>query len=141
MRIFLMFLLLISSFSTHATPGTERIGLFSNNRVSVWKTIIYPSSKQALKMHRHDFDRVVVALTDGLLKVTTSKGKTHYMQFKKDKAYYLSKDIPGEIHTDENIGKRPIKVIVIELHDKGKKTVALLPKSKTSQSQPHFVYV
>jgi hypothetical protein len=95
---------------------TKRIPQFSNEAVTVWKTIVYPSSNQALKMHRHDNNRVVVALTDGVLKVTNDKGKVHYLTFKKDQAYYLTKDILNELHGDENITNHPIKVMVIELN-------------------------
>jgi hypothetical protein len=41
-------------------------------------------------MHRHDRDRVVVALTDGILKVKNDKRKVHYLHLiKKDQASTL----------------------------------------------------
>lgn len=95
--------------------STHRITQFSNDHVSVWKTIIYPSSNDSLEMHRHDHDRVVVALTDGLLKVTNDKGQVHYVKLVKDKAYYLTKNIPNELHSDQNVSSHPVKVMVIEL--------------------------
>ncbi|MCL9685296.1 hypothetical protein MJ258_13575 [Legionella sp. EUR-108] len=94
---------------------TKRVEQFSNSKVTVWKTIIYPASGQALAMHRHEHDRVVVALTDGLLKITTNKGKTHYLKLEKDKAYYLGKDVPNELHNDVNMTNHAVKVMVIEL--------------------------
>lgn len=94
---------------------TKRIPQFSNEKVTVWKSIIYPSKQQILKMHRHEHDRVLVSFDDGVLKVTNNKGEVHYLKLAKEKAYYLKKDIPGEVHTDENIGKHPIRVIVMEL--------------------------
>jgi hypothetical protein len=94
---------------------TRRVEQFSNGKVAVWKTIIYPASGQALAMHRHEHDRVVVALTDGLLKITTNKGMTHYLKLEKDKAYYLSKDVPNELHNDMNMTNHAVKVMVIEL--------------------------
>jgi len=66
-------------------------------------------------MHRHEHDRVVVAFSDGLLKITNDKGKVHYLKLEKDKGYYLARDVPGELHSDENMSLRPIKVLVIEL--------------------------
>lgn len=99
------------------TTSTNRITQFSNDQVKVWKTIIYPSSKHGLRMHRHDHNRVVVALSSGVLKITNDKGKVHYLRLEKDKAYYLSKDVPNELHADENITHKPIKVMVVELLD------------------------
>lgn len=96
-------------------PATRRIEQFTNSRVKVWKTIIYPSSKQVLTMHRHEHDRVLVALTDGVLKITNNSGAVHYLKLKKDKAYYLTKDVPDELHNDENVSHQAIKVIVVEL--------------------------
>ena len=72
--------------------STARISLFSNDKTNVWKTIIYPASTQSLTMHRHDYDRVVVALSSGLLKITNNKGKIHYLKLEKNQAYYLTKD-------------------------------------------------
>ncbi len=94
---------------------TQRINQFSNTHVNVWKTIVYPTSKQTLAMHRHDYDRVVVALSDGMLKITNDKGQTHLLKLKKDKAYFLNKDPKNEQHMDENISQKPVKVMVIEL--------------------------
>lgn len=105
----------IPTLSYAETPITKRIAQFSNNKVNVWQTIIYPSKQQILKMHRHEYDRVLISFDDGVLKVINNKGKVHYLKLKKEQAYYLPKDFPGELHTDENIGKHPIKVSVIEL--------------------------
>ncbi|MDR3441631.1 MAG: hypothetical protein P4L65_01300 [Legionella sp.] len=113
--IFCIFSLFLSINAYADTTSSTRIPLISNKEVSVWKTIIYPAKEQILKLHRHENNRIVVALTGGKLKVTDNKGKVHYLTLKKDKAYYLSKDIPGELHTDENVGKDPVKVVVIEL--------------------------
>ena len=96
-------------------PATKRIPQFSNDKVTVWETIIYPTAKQSLVMHRHDNDRVLVSFDDGMLKITNDKGVTHYLKLEKNKSYYLTKDVPGEKHMDENISKHPIKVLVIQL--------------------------
>ncbi|HAT8152112.1 TPA: hypothetical protein JA359_11355 [Legionella pneumophila] len=114
----LMIFILGTSALQAAGLSTQRIEQLSNARVTVWKTIIYPSSKQVLPMHRHDNDRVLVALTDGTLKITNNKGKVHYLKLKKGKAYYLTKDVPDELHNDENVTNHPIQVMVIQLNDK-----------------------
>ncbi len=110
--------LLLSSFmvsNTMYAQATQRIEQINNDKVSVWKTLVYPSAKQKLSMHRHEHARVVVALTDGLFKITNDKGKTHYWKLEKNKAYYLAKDPAKELHNDENITDHVIKVIVVEL--------------------------
>ncbi|MDP3561144.1 MAG: hypothetical protein Q8R83_03065 [Legionellaceae bacterium] len=112
---FITVLIITIDLSYAETRSTARISQFSNNRTNVWKTIIYPNSNQVLAMHRHDYDRVLVALSNGLLKVTNNKGKMHYLKLEKDKAYYLTKDPEHELHRDENITNYPIKVMIIEL--------------------------
>lgn len=97
------------------TYSTKRTPQFETDKVRVWETIIYPSAKQVLKMHRHEYDRVLVAFDSGTLKVRNDKGSIHFINLQKNKSYYLTKDIPGEMHTDENIGRNPIKVLVMEL--------------------------
>lgn len=98
-----------------ATQKTIRIPHFSNEYVEVWETIIYPSTHQKLKMHRHDRSRVLVALTNGTLKITNDKNDTHFLNLKKNHAYFLTKDKPQELHTDQNMSSWPVKVMVIEL--------------------------
>ncbi len=114
MKKWLGFLAIFVSLGVSAKE-TTRVPEFSNDKARVWKTVIYPSSKQKLSMHRHEFDRVVVALSNGTLKITNKQGKTHYMKLKKNHAYYLEKDPPSELHNDVNVGKHPITVMVIEL--------------------------
>lgn len=121
MRKYIIFILSILAFLTSINSYAEeqktvRIPQLSNKEVSVWTTVIYPNKKQILKMHRHEHNRVIVALDNGLLKVVNNKGKEHFLKLEKDKAYYLSKDVPGELHTDENMSNHPIKVVVIELN-------------------------
>ena len=105
-------LFLSSSLQAQATQRIEQI---NNEKVTVWKTFIYPSAKQKLAMHRHDHPRVVVALTDGLFKITNDKGQSHNWKLEKNKAYYLSPDLANELHSDQNMTGHVIKVMVIEL--------------------------
>lgn len=118
------FILLLSIFAISMTTDlysisltTKRIPQISNEEVNVWQTIIYPSTNQALKIHRHESNRVVVALDSGMLKITNNKHKTHFLKLEKGHSYYLEKDISGETHTDENISQHPIKVVVVELKE------------------------
>lgn len=113
LTILSFFLLFNTSYAF--AKSTTRIAQFANKKVIVWETIIYPSSSQTLKMHRHEHDRVVVAFNDRLLKITNDKGKVHYLKLKKNKSYFLSKDIPNELHNDENMSSHPIKLLVVEL--------------------------
>lgn len=94
---------------------TKRISQLENDKVKVWKTIIFPAKNQKLIMHRHEFDRVLIALSSGTLKIVNDKGQIHYLKLKKGQSYYLKKDIVNELHSDENLGNQPIKVIVVEL--------------------------
>lgn len=114
--VLIAFVSLITMGNSQAqTQVTKRIPQFSNDQVNVWKTVIYPTSKQVLTMHRHEHNRIVVALSNGLLKITNDKGKIHYLRLEKNKAYYLAKDTPNELHKDENVTHQPIKVMVIEI--------------------------
>ncbi len=114
--ILLASLLVLASANTEAAPKhPTRVPQFTNEEVAVWETIVYPSTKQLLKMHRHDYDRIVVAFDDGKLKITNNKGQTHLLSLEKHKAYFLKKDKAGELHTDQNLGTRSLKVMVVEL--------------------------
>jgi len=110
-----IFFIIFCGVDTAYAQSTARTAEFSNEQVNVWKTMIYPKSKQVLSMHRHDYDRVLVALSHGTLKITNNKGDVHYLTLQKNKAYYLHKDPMDELHQDENITKHPITVMVIEL--------------------------
>lgn len=114
-KLYLLLTLLFVTFQVVAGT-TNRLDQFSNDQVKVWKTVIYPSSQQALPMHRHEHNRVLIALTDGTLKITNNKGKVSYLKLKKDTAYYFTKDPEGELHNDENLSKQAIKVMVVELN-------------------------
>lgn len=113
LRTLLVLFAMVNGLQAHTL--TKREVQFTNQQVNVWQTSIYPAGQHILPMHRHDLNRVLVALTDGVLKITNDKGKIHYLHLKKDKAYYLTKDVVGEMHTDENITKHPVKVMIIEL--------------------------
>ncbi len=110
-----IFIALMAATVYSESLTTTRIPQFSNDKFNVWQTIIYPSKNQALKMHRHEYNRVIVAFDSGTLRITNDKQKIHYLKLEKGQSYYLSKDVPGELHSDENISHNPIKITVIEL--------------------------
>ena len=95
-------------------PGSRREPQFENAQVTVWKSIVMP--KQPLTLHRHEHGRVLVALTDGQLKVVDSSGKTlDTYNLKAGKALWLGVDPPGQMHADVNPGTKPVEVIVVQL--------------------------
>lgn len=100
-----------------AQGATRREQQFENEQVRVWKTIIAPH--QPLSFHRHDNNRVLIALTDGQLRVmdTSAKELTTY-KWDRGKAYWLAADPPGKTHADANDTNQPIEVIVVELKQK-----------------------
>lgn len=116
-KIFISIVLVFISniFTSASFANTSRVYQIENDKVKVWKTVIYPTEKKRLALHRHDHDRVVIALTDGVLKVTNDKGQVHYLKLKKGMSYFLTKDPKNEMHVDENITHKVVSVVVIEL--------------------------
>ena len=95
-------------------PGSRREPQFENAQVTVWKSIVMP--KQPLTLHRHEHGRVLVALTDGQLKVVDSTGKTlDTYNLKAGKSLWLGVDPPGQMHADVNPGTKPVEVVVVQL--------------------------
>jgi len=94
--------------------ATRREPQFENEQVRVWKSIIMP--EQPLTFHRHDHGRVLIALTDGRLKVVDPDMKEIDLYvWQRGKAYWLAADPPGKLHADLNQGNEPVEVIVVEL--------------------------
>lgn len=114
-KFFLTFLscFMLGISLTYAAPATQRSMQISNDRVNVWTTTINPD--QPLKMHRHEHQRVLVALDNGELEIENDKHQIHYLKLQQGQAYFLDKDIPGELHTDKILGEKPIIVVVVEL--------------------------
>ena len=111
-----LFILLSILFSTtFSVAKTERIPQLSNEQVNVWETVVYPGADEKLPLHRHEYNRILIPLDDGTLKVTNNKNETHLLELSKNKPYFLEKDPLNEQHTDINITDHPIRLIVIEL--------------------------
>jgi len=115
----LCYLTIILCLELHAEeplpPQTHRVLQFENEFVKVWKTIILPH--QPLKMHRHDFPRVVVGLKGGTLTKIEETGEISDLVFETGNAYWLEEDPLGELHGDINESDEPIEVMVIELKE------------------------
>ena len=87
---------------------------FENGQLEAHYTLIMPH--EPLTLHRHDHGRAIVALTDGVLKVEDKTGKVMQTYvWKKNHAYWLDKDPPGQMHADVNDTNKPIEVMVVEL--------------------------
>lgn len=85
-----------------------------NQEVSVWKSIVMPN--QPLTLHRHEHGRVLVALTNGQLRVVDKAGKVlDTYNLRAGKALWLGIDPPGQMHADVNPGTKPVEVIVVQL--------------------------
>lgn len=84
---------------------------FENDQVRVWKTVIMPH--QPLKMHRHDCSRVIVGLKGGSLTKIEETGELSELNFETGKAYFLTEDPIGTLHTDINDSDESIEVMVI----------------------------
>ena len=111
--------------SSQPPKTTVRTPQLENDSVRVWKTSIAPG--QPLTMHRHESGRVIVALTDGTLKIVKESGDSRTVTWEKGKAYWLAADPPGEKHGDVNEGKEPIEVMVVELKPRTPYEGTLLP--------------
>ena len=105
---------------TQNQTQTQRIQLFQNDDVKVWRSLVLPNSP--LAMHRHDHGRTIVTLKGGTLDVVDAAGTTlHKVVWEAGKAYWLDADPAGAQHGDVNRGAEPIEVIVVELKNDQKK--------------------
>ena len=115
----------VSGSATPQPQATVRTPQFENDSVRVWKTSI--ATGQPLTMHRHENGRVIVALTDGTLRIVKESGESRTVTWERGNAYWLPADPPGEKHGDVNDGRDPIEVMVVELKPR-------TPVSETSPS-------
>jgi quercetin dioxygenase-like cupin family protein len=108
---------LAAATATPPTPAaqTQRIPQFENAHVKVWKSIIAPNAP--LPPHRHEHGRVLVALQGGTMKIAEQSGASENETWETGKAYWLPANAPNTLHSDVNIGDRPIEVMVVEVKD------------------------
>ncbi len=108
-------LLLLIFFVTGIAESceTKREVFIDNELTKVWRTTICPNQK--LPFHKHQYPRVVIPEQNGTLKVIYQSGREVLVHLKKEKPLLASKSQGSELHQDVNIGKRVIRVMVIEL--------------------------
>lgn len=109
---YLMSLALIIFGSSCFADTTHREYQLENGSVKAWKTIIYPNSP--LKLHRHDYPRVIVGLVGGVITRIEESGEVSYLNIETGKAYWYEADEPG-LHLDMNESDTPIEVMLIEV--------------------------
>jgi quercetin dioxygenase-like cupin family protein len=117
MKMFFLGAVFASSifFAVQAQPSTQtqRVPLFENDEVKVWKSVILPEAP--LAMHRHEHPRVIVAMTGGTMKIVEQNGPAESHVWETGKAYWLPANPPNTMHADVNAGDKPIEVVVVEL--------------------------
>lgn len=84
--------------------------------ILVWKTVIPPEQegKPGIHVHRHEFARVVIPLTEGNLRRIDNTGEIVDYKLVVGKPFFLNADTPTGFHTDVNLGRLPIEVIVVQ---------------------------
>ncbi|MFV0821283.1 hypothetical protein HRQ65_08100 [Tatlockia micdadei] len=112
-RFVIAALCLISQVTFAENCVTKREFFIENASTKVWKTTICP--KQKLGFHVHQYSRVVIPEETGSLKVVYQSGKEEIINLKRQIPLYLSVAQGKEPHQDENIGKEPLHLTVIEL--------------------------
>lgn len=107
--------LALAASSSSPAPETRRVPQLENAHVKVWKSVILPH--QPLPPHHHDHGRVIVAIQGGTMKIAETSGASDTQVWETGKAYWLSANAPGTMHSDVNIGDKPIEVMVVEVKD------------------------
>ena len=80
---------------------TQRVPLFENDEVKVWKSVILPDAP--------------LAMTGGTMKIVEQNGPAESHVWETGKAYWLPANPPDTMHADVNAGDKPIEVVVVEL--------------------------
>ncbi len=102
-----------SDLPPQPTAKTERVPQFENDEVKVWKSVVLPNSP--LPMHRHEHPRVIIALVGGTMKIVQQDGAQESHEWRSGSAYWLPANPAGTLHSDVNVGDKPIEVMVVEL--------------------------
>ena len=117
-RLSLVLSVLVFALATSSSSNedkTQRIPQFENSHVKVWKSVVLPN--QPLPPHRHEHGRVIIALQGGTMKIAEVSGASETQVWETGKAYWLPANPPGTMHTDVNVGKKAIEVMVVETKD------------------------
>ena len=107
-----MRLLLLLTAVSIAFAATETA--VENETVRVLKAVDEPHTKGA--MHKHDFNRVMVYLDAGDILVGHPDGSQEKEHWSKNQVAWAP--VSG-LHTSENIGSAPIRIIEVELKKPG----------------------
>jgi beta-alanine degradation protein BauB len=99
--------------SQQPSVTSERYPQFENEDVRVWKSVVVAGAPLAL--HRHDHPRVIIALTGGTMQIVQQGAPSETHVWEAGKAYWLPANAPNTMHTDANVGGKPIEVMVVEL--------------------------
>lgn len=104
----------------------DRVAL-ENDSVRILNVIEQPHQKTPL--HRHEFNRVIVYLDAGQMRVTYEDGRSETTRYK---AQQVTWSLAGGKHITENIGAKPIHIVEIELKKPAPKT----PPHRASAMDP-----
>lgn len=82
----------------------------------IWKTVIAPQkdNEPGIAMHRHEYARVLIPLTQGVLQRRDADGSTTDYLLEIGKPLLLPEDTADGFHTDENLGKMPLEIMVLQ---------------------------
>jgi predicted metal-dependent enzyme (double-stranded beta helix superfamily) len=98
--------------------GTPIIGtdvLFENERVKIWDFVLGPG--EAMPMHTHRLDHVIIVIEGGELEVTYADGTERAFQPKPGDNYFCH--VEGEeTHDARNVGPTRYRNLIIELKDR-----------------------
>ncbi len=84
--------------------------VLDNDAVKVIKAIDAPGKKGG--MHKHDVNRVMIYLDAGHQRIVQEDGKVRDFMVKAGEVRF---DHAGGMHTSENVGKEPLRIVEVEL--------------------------
>jgi quercetin dioxygenase-like cupin family protein len=93
--------------------------VLDNNSVRILNVIEQPHQKTPL--HRHEFNRVIVYLDSGEMRLTPEDGRAKTTRYQAEQV--LWSPAAGK-HVSENIGAKPIHIVEIELKQPAPKSPA-----------------
>ncbi|MGA2655298.1 MAG: hypothetical protein ABSF18_04900 [Gammaproteobacteria bacterium] len=101
----------------------------AGDNILIWKTTIPPEheGKPGIHVHRHEYARVVIPLTEGVLRRRDSNGEVTDYPLHIGKPLFLPADTPTGFHTDVNTGRQPIEVMVVQFTQEPVTVTELMP--------------